>query len=595
MTDGLTVHQVSIGWTHRGPGGGSGMGALAWSCSEEAARHVIKWGRPVLWGPEADDQPALSRLVGNGDEVLVLHRVPTVDRTGRASFRSHGLVGTRAALDPEVSLGLYRWDWPDRVLTQRPTGPALSPVDSRTLRGAAMVAIDELRVRLPAVADPLTSVVAELLRRPAGQLSVLRPADPAAPPILLVGVLDLFWRRMPGAWSFTTNGVLGSDQFRIEFVPLLGTSVAAHAAARPIDPAVRVDDRAAAVADRLVRHYLDDPGDVERLGNLPSNGSALEIVEDWLGPLRARSGSTRHTDAVAARGVPPGVFPTGAPPSDAGPSGPSTGMGRPAASSGGVRGVFYQVWDLVRDGKATQDPMVRALLDGADERALIDELDHSDLPPRMRELLSRELAGRPIHETTYGSKPASHVIVERSLFADRSDSTGASAEERGNLVAALVELFDAALGPHIQGPGMPVLVADVVLALMRTPDGRLVVGELLERPEPPPMTADDWHALARSQARELTRLQDPAAAQVPAPREELVTDRSRDQSDEVILPVGTGSPSPGARRSLIRGGTALTSLAARWRSLHLAVPEAAMAAGAILAMLLGILLIMLAV
>jgi hypothetical protein len=533
MTEGgVTVHQVSIGWTRRGPGGGPGMGALAWSGPEGAARHVLERARSVLWGAETDDRPALSRLVGSGADVLVLYRVPTVDPTGRASFWSHGLVGPLPVLDPEVSLGLCRWDWPGSGLAAEPADRTLPPVDSRTLCRAATATLDELRGQLPAVAGPLASVVAELLRRPAERLSVLRPADPDQPPILLVGVLDLFGRRMPGTWPFTTGGTLGTDQFRIEFVPRPRASTAADAATRLIDPAVRVDDRAADVAGRLVRLYLDDPRALDgRLGKLPRDPVALQIVEDWLRSLQPRPASARRAEVEAPPGSSPADSrpggglsePGGGVPEPGGgvpepeTSGPASGLEPPAgrgSSSGDAPHAFGRIWYLLRAGNPAPEPQVRVLLDTVDEGELVDELERADLPPRMRELLSHELAGRPIHDTHYDGKPVAHVIIDRFLFADRSDSAAAPAADRTHLVAALLELFDAAAGPYLQADGIPALLADVVSALWTTPDGRLVVAQLLERPEPPPLTAEGWHALARSQARELARLR--AAAAPPA-------------------------------------------------------------------------------
>lgn len=206
-----SVHQVVFRWDGNHGRQGTGMSAVARSCSADRAEEVGRELGPLLWvSGAAAGRPSVVRAVSRDGDVLLVQRWPTTDRAGRPSTVSHVLVGAPAALRPRRCFGLSYGGWGNRDSAEQASG-RLHPIACAELgalardRGPGMVAA------LPTVKHALLLVTAEWLRDPAQRVSLLvqdeNPPgwpDREATPLVFLGLYQLFGRWLPQNWTFAT-------------------------------------------------------------------------------------------------------------------------------------------------------------------------------------------------------------------------------------------------------------------------------------------------------------------------------------------------------------------------------------------------------
>lgn len=283
------VHQIVFRWEGNQGRQGTGMKAVAHSCSAERAEQLGRELGPLLWvsGPGAA-RPSVVRTLSRDGDVLLAQRWPTKDRTGRPSTVSHVLVGAPGTLDPLQCLGLAYGGWGAPESAERATGP------QPTLAGAKLDAY--ARQRLPRMRDRLESVqhalilaTAEWLRDPAQRVSLLVEEEKLSgwpdrdeAPLVYLGLYLLFGSWPAQEWTFATYDTVDTHPLRLMSVPRWeqdtggGSGPLARLMGRK-PPNPRFEHQAAArLVDHLLTHREAAPG-VPQLVKELSGGATM----DW--------------------------------------------------------------------------------------------------------------------------------------------------------------------------------------------------------------------------------------------------------------------------------------------------------------------------
>ncbi|MEU2870175.1 hypothetical protein ABZ769_13370 [Streptomyces olivoreticuli] len=283
-----SVHQVVFRWDGNQGRQGTGMKAVAHSCSSERAEELGRELGPLLWvsGARAPRQ-SIVRTLSRSGEVMLVQRWPTTDRGGRPSTVSHVLVGEPQTLKTRRSLGLAHGGWGQRESAEQATGQQRM-VGCAELDALAWERLPGMRELLPTVQHALILVTAEWLRDPTQRVSLLTSEeelpgwpDQDAVPLVYLGLFMLFGPWLGQEWTFATYDTVDTHPLRLTSVPRWEPDtggpgplarVMGHPPAHP-----RFEHRAAArLVDYLLEHPADRPG-VPQLVDGLSVGAAL----DW--------------------------------------------------------------------------------------------------------------------------------------------------------------------------------------------------------------------------------------------------------------------------------------------------------------------------
>ncbi|GGZ87296.1 hypothetical protein ACFOOM_24535 [Streptomyces echinoruber] len=220
------VHQVVFRWNGNQDRQGTGMKAVAHSCSAERADELGKELGSLLWLRGTAARPSVVRTLSRDGEVLLVQRWPTTDPGGRPSTVSHVLVGDPVALKTRQCLGLaWGRGWCRQEKAEQASGPQ-PVVDCAELDAIARRRLPRMAERLPTVRHALVLATAELLRDPARRVSLLLEEetprgwpDRAAVPLVYFGLFLIFGDWLPGPWTFATYDAVDTHPLRLMSVP----------------------------------------------------------------------------------------------------------------------------------------------------------------------------------------------------------------------------------------------------------------------------------------------------------------------------------------------------------------------------------------
>ncbi|WP_217142268.1 hypothetical protein [Streptomyces sp. AC627_RSS907] len=310
-----SVHQVVFRWDGNHGRQGTGMNAVARSCTAERAEEVGRELGPLLWvSGAAASRPSTVRVVSRDGGVMLVYRWPTTDRGGRPSTVSHVLVGDPRTLKTRQCLALAYGGWGRQEVAETVTGPQRT-VDCAQLDRLALRRLPEMLERLPSVRDTLAVVTAEWLRDPAQRVSLLtEPGDRRSghpdqdeAPLVYLGLFLIFGTWLRQEWTFATYDTVDTHPLRLMCVPRWeegtgGSGPLARVTGRPVsDP--RFEHWA---ADRLVDHLLahrEARAGVPQLVDEFADGATWdrtrrrERLREILDPDRHGTGTGRHAPA----------------------------------------------------------------------------------------------------------------------------------------------------------------------------------------------------------------------------------------------------------------------------------------------------------
>ncbi|MFF3686915.1 hypothetical protein [Streptomyces sp. NPDC002187] len=270
----------------------TGITAVAYSCGKDRAEALRAALAPLL-RVEGGKEPSLVRVVlREWGEVVLIHRRPAPDATGRQSTLSHALLGPSEALTPRFCLALSSWQW-----GQHPAEGLSGSVDRvprQALYGAAREQWSQFTQDVPAVEAHLTVAVAQLLRTPNHRVSMRIPealgTGKALAPLLMWGLCGVFEQWIGREhWTFATYDTVDSNALRVVCVPEWRQSATQDISLERITFEGHPQDEAHEVAGDLVRCFLRSPSRPHELGRL------MEMCRDAVDrPLRDRLSELRR-------------------------------------------------------------------------------------------------------------------------------------------------------------------------------------------------------------------------------------------------------------------------------------------------------------
>ncbi|MFE0804403.1 hypothetical protein [Streptomyces sp. NPDC058812] len=284
-----SVQQVVFRWDGNHGRQGTGMNAVARSCTVERAEELGRELGPLLWvSGAAASRPSTVRALSRDGDVMLVRRWPTTDPGGRPSTVSHVLVGRPGTLKTRQCLALAYAGWGTRKAAQTASGRQ-EEVDCADLDRVARKRLPEMLERLPTVRDTLAVVTAEWLRDPAQRVSLRtepgerRPGHPDRDEAALVylGLFLLFGPWLGREWTFATYDAVDTHPLRLMSVPRWepdtgGSGPLARVTGRPVSgPGVEH-----LVADRLVDQLLAHP-DPEASAGVPQLVDAFADGATW--------------------------------------------------------------------------------------------------------------------------------------------------------------------------------------------------------------------------------------------------------------------------------------------------------------------------
>ena len=302
-----TVHQVVFRWDGNHGRQGTGMSAVAHSCSPERAERLGQELGRLLWvSGAAAARPSVVRTLSRDGDVMLVQRWPTTDRGGRPSTVSHVLFGDPRDLMTRQCLGLAYRGWSSQEKAEQARGQQ-SVIACADLDELALRRLPGMLDALPGVQHALILATAELLRDPDQRVSLLLEDQPPRDwpdadrvPLVYLGLFLIFHSWLRQEWTFATYDTVDTHPLRLMAVPRwepdTGGSgpLARIMGRRPTQPGL--EHRA---ASRLVKHLLanpDAPAGVPQLVEDLADGAAL----DWE-RRRARLRDILGTDRPAAR------------------------------------------------------------------------------------------------------------------------------------------------------------------------------------------------------------------------------------------------------------------------------------------------------
>lgn len=309
-----SVHQLVFRWEGNHGRQGTGMKAVAHSCSAERAEQLGRELGPLLWvsGPGAA-RPSVVRTLSRDGEVLLAQRWPTKDPNGRPSTVSHVLVGAPGILKTRQCLGLAYGGWGLRESAEQAAGP-LAVVECAKLDALARQRLPEMLGRLESVRRALILVAAEWLRDPAQRVSLLvgETSPPGWPdrdgaPLVYLGLFLLFGSWPGHEWTFATYDTVDTHPLRLTSVPRWeqdtggsGPLARVVMGRTPADPQFE-HHAAVRLVEHLLAHPESGPG-VPQLMEKLNGGATLDwarrrdLLEKILNAER-RNGERQETPA----------------------------------------------------------------------------------------------------------------------------------------------------------------------------------------------------------------------------------------------------------------------------------------------------------
>ncbi|MFT2015957.1 hypothetical protein ACMA1D_08960, partial [Streptomyces sp. 796.1] len=222
-----TVHQLVFRWEGNQGRQGTGMKAVAHSCSADRAAELGQELGPLLWvSGAAASRPSVVRTFSRDGQVMLVQRWPTVDRSGRPSTISRVLLGSPAELKARQCIALaYGEGWSERATAEQAEG-VLPPVDCADIDRMARTRLPRMTERLEEVRTALIMVTAEWLRNPAQRVSLRADALPSdsdedgdTAPLVYLGLFLVFGSWLGGEWTFATYDAVDSHPLRLTCVP----------------------------------------------------------------------------------------------------------------------------------------------------------------------------------------------------------------------------------------------------------------------------------------------------------------------------------------------------------------------------------------
>ncbi|MFF1487019.1 hypothetical protein ACIGZH_31985 [Streptomyces sp. NPDC058319] len=283
------VHQVVFRWDGNHGRQGTGMNAVAHSCTPERAAELGRELGPLLWMSGAAARPSVVRTVSSDEHVMLVQRWPTTDPGGRPSTVSHVLVGPPGTLKTRQCLGLAHGGWSTREQAERASGHK-SVVDAAELNDLAIARLPDMLGGLPEVRHALTQITAELLRDPTQRVSLLLEErtpiawpDRAAVPLVYLGLFLLFGSWLGHEWTFATYDTTDTHPLRLTAVPRWETDTGGSGPLARVMGRRPEDLHFGREAAQLVKYLLDHPDGLPGVPHLVDDlpdGRSL----DW--PLR---------------------------------------------------------------------------------------------------------------------------------------------------------------------------------------------------------------------------------------------------------------------------------------------------------------------
>ncbi|MFJ2210847.1 hypothetical protein ACIQVO_07755 [Streptomyces sp. NPDC101062] len=303
------VDQIVFRWDTENSLGTTGFGPVAWSCQRDTAESLFNSAAPLLRTTASETVPALVKLESRG-QVLLVRRAPVLDLDGHSGAVCHALFGPAKTLDPETCLGLHDWAWEGGGLPLGEVRGVLEQVRVAGLLASAEEGQRALLAGLPELAEPLTTMAAELLRHPGQRFTVLDRHGGDAPCRTLWGLYGIFSGLFPEGWTFATHDTVETPATRFVFVRRWPGPAPQSTERLRTDPEERTDDRAQALAAGLVGHYLRrvERGEgreyevAEALAAISgpwppaARGTLLDTAEDALARLTERQPRGRGRD-----------------------------------------------------------------------------------------------------------------------------------------------------------------------------------------------------------------------------------------------------------------------------------------------------------
>ncbi|MFB7086111.1 hypothetical protein [Streptomyces sp. NPDC056296] len=447
-----TVQQVVFRWDGNHGRQGTGMNAVARSCTAERAEELGRELGPLLWvSGAAASRPSTVRTLSRDGDVMLVRRWPTTDPGGRPSTVSHVLVGRPGTLKTRQCLALAYAGWGTRKAARTASGRQ-EEVDCADLDRVARKRLPEMLERLPTVRDTLAVVTAEWLRDPAQRVSLrTEPGErlPGPPErdeasLVYLGLFLIFGHWLGREWTFATYDAVDTHPLLLMSVPRWepdtgGPGPLARVTGHPVSgPGVEH-----LVADRLVDHLLahlhpEAPAGVPQLVDDFADGATWDWtrrsvrLRELLGPDRT---GTHRPDPYPAPSHPshPGLAsptPAPAPETDqewnAAPLAPAPNSGppyteyrdpHPAPAPAPDRDTSALRRELREAAAQHNDSLrrevLRTELRAQPDEFLLEELRSEDLPPDAVDLLLDEL-GAP-HRIRTRRDATRHALCELVL------------------------------------------------------------------------------------------------------------------------------------------------------------------------------------
>ncbi|MEU3958242.1 hypothetical protein AB0F42_00105 [Streptomyces buecherae] len=258
------VHQMVFRWDGNHGRQGTGMKAVAHSCSADRAEELGRELGPLLWVSGASDaRSSVVRTLSQDGDVMLVQRWPTTDRGGRPSTVSHVLLGDTGSLKTRLCLGLAYGGWGRREKAEQAVGEQ-PPVPSAKLDTLARDRLPGMTDRLRQVRKELIMVTAEWLRDPQPRVSLRSDALPVvadqdSAPLVYLGLFLIFGHWLNREWTFATYDTVDTHPLRLTCVPRWepdagGSGPLARVVTDP-PPTARPEHRAAlALVDYLLAH-----------------------------------------------------------------------------------------------------------------------------------------------------------------------------------------------------------------------------------------------------------------------------------------------------------------------------------------------------
>ncbi|WP_436778116.1 hypothetical protein [Yinghuangia sp. YIM S09857] len=258
------LHQIVYRWQRQDLFGRKGLGPAATSLPvADLARLVPDLSEAVAAEFGGDGAPLTSTSLIHVDSLAaVVHRVASEFEQGRLGNHAHVLLGTRAALTPHAVLALDGWGWRtgQPQLAEIPVGRRLARIPDTILDDALAERAFQLRDAARTQPEPLTVVLAAVLRRPTMGFSV-RLADAGDPVALLWGLFDLITVPLPGPLTFSTYETAdGTTRPRFVVVPRWPSQL--WSGRHRVDPDAEArTDVFREAAELMVARYVEDDWD----------------------------------------------------------------------------------------------------------------------------------------------------------------------------------------------------------------------------------------------------------------------------------------------------------------------------------------------